>query len=288
LIEVEHCSKSFRRSQVLDDVNLVIPAGERAALVGANGAGKTTLIRCLLGEYECDGAVRLGGESPRLRRTQVLRRVGFVPQIPPPLKMPVASLIRFAADLCESDPRQIEAVAARLGLDASALGQHPFVKLSGGQKQKLLIAIALREGVDVMIMDEPAANLDPEARGCFFDLLAGRDHGTTMLISSHRLDEVAALVHRVVELDRGRVVHDDRIADSDALDARLRCRLELRRPEPSAVRVLREWGFRPTEDGTVWEGTVAAPDRLRFFGVLARYSGLVADLQLRVGERPGA
>ena len=288
MIEIDRCSKSFRKTQVLDQVSLAIPVGERAALVGANGAGKTTLIRCLLGEYECGGAVRLGGESPRLRRTRVLRRVGFVPQTPPPLKMPVASLIGFAADLCGSDPRQIEAVAARLGLDVDALGALAFSKLSGGQKQKLLIAIALREGVDVMVMDEPAANLDPEARSSFFDLLAGRDSGTTMLISSHRLDEVAGLVHRVVELDRGRVVLDDRIADSDALDARFRCRLELRREEPSAVRVLREWGFRPTEGGTVWEGSVAAPDRLRFFGVLARYSGLVAGLQLRAGDGPGA
>lgn len=284
MIEVERCSKSFRRTQVLDDVSLAIPAGERAALVGANGAGKTTLIRCLLGEYECDGAVRLGGESPRAFRTRVLRRVGFVPQIPPPLKMPVGSLIRFAADLCGTDPRKIGEVAARLGLDVAALAPRAFSKLSGGQKQKLLIAVALREGVDVMILDEPAANLDPEARASFFELLARRDHGTTMLISSHRLDEVAALVHRVVEMDRGRVVLDDRIADSDALDARLRCRLELRREEPSAARVLREWGFRPTEAGTVWQGSVAAADRLRFFGMLARYSGLVADLQLRAGD----
>ncbi len=279
-IRLEEVSKSFRRARVLDAVSLRIPPGERVALVGPNGAGKTTLIRCLLGEYACGGRVSLGSLAPRTHRTEVLRRIGFVPQLPPPLKMPVAQLLGFAARLCDADVKEMEAYASQLGLEVECVRRQPFAKLSGGQKQKLLIAIALRDASELLILDEPAANLDPEARRVFFGLLAGRAEGTTMLISSHRLDEVAGLVGRVVELDRGRIAMDERVAGAGALHGTLRCRIRLERREPSAVRTLEGWGLQAASEGDVFEGRVAGPDRLRFFGMLARYSGLIADLRL--------
>jgi ABC-2 type transport system ATP-binding protein len=284
-VRVAGLSKSFRGRrgrQVLDAVDLEVERGERLALVGANGAGKTTLIRCLLGEYACQGEVAIGGLSPRASRTHVLRRVGFVPQLPPPLRMPVAQLLGFAAAVCESDVGRMGEVAERLGLAPGPVSRQPFQRLSGGQKQKLLIAVALGRDCDLLVLDEPAANLDPEARAVFFELLAERA-GTTMLISSHRLDEVATLVQRVVELDQGRVTLDDRIvaADSLSLRSRLECRLELSRADEAAGRALREWGLREADGGRVWEGSVAGPDRLRFLGTVSRYSGLVAALTLR-------
>lgn len=209
MIELDAVSKSFRRTRVLDRVSLALDPGERVALVGANGAGKTTLIRCLLGEYRCEGDVRIGGLRPRSERRRVLQRLGFVPQLPPPLRMPVGQLLSLASTLSASDPGSMEAVAGRLGLDVGPIRRQPFVKLSGGQKQKLLIAIALRPEADVLVMDEPAANLDPDARGMLLRLLRERGPAATMLISIHRLDEVAGLVNRVVELDGGRVALDE-------------------------------------------------------------------------------
>ena len=281
MIHLSGVSKSFKGTRVLDGVDLRIPGGERVALVGANGAGKTTLIRCLLGEYRCEGRVAVGGVEPRAARTRVLGRVGFVPQLPPPLRMPVAGLLGFASAVAGSDPARMHDVAARLGLDAAALGRQPFAKLSGGQKQKLLIAVALGRETDVLVLDEPAANLDPDGRARFFELLAERAPRATMLISSHRLDEVASLVHRVVELERGRVTLDDRIAGPASLASRLRCRLELHRAEASAARALAGWGLRSSDGGLLWQGRVAGPDRLRFLGMLSRYAGLVAALDLR-------
>ncbi len=289
VIHFADVSKSFRRSVVLAGVTLAIGEGERVALVGPNGAGKTTLIRCLLGEYVCDGVVEIGGVSPRAHRTEVLRRVGFVPQYPPPLKMPVGELVRFASALCGGDPAAVADEAAGLGLDIARFGSQPFAKLSGGQKQKLLIAIALRPHTDVLVMDEPAANLDPDARRSFFGRLAERQHATTMLISSHRLDEVSGLVGRVVELDHGRVTLDDRIAQAGAIDTVLRCRIALASGADAAVRALSEWRFSAIEDGAVFEGEVAGPDRLRFFGMLARYSALVREVRIEEfahGRRP--
>jgi ABC-2 type transport system ATP-binding protein len=273
-------AKRFQKSEILKGIDLDIEPGSRVALVGSNGAGKTTLIRCLLGEYNFDGQVTVDKLDARQQRQEVLKRIGFVPQLPPPLKMPVGQLIKFAASVCDGRPEQMEAVASRLGLELGQLRHRPFVKLSGGQKQKILISIALGRDADILIMDEPAANLDPEARHIFFQLLAEKPDDTVMLISSHRLDEVAALVNRVVEMDQGRVVLDDRVADDMELDSQLLCRIGLTRDEPAFGKAIQEWGFVPGHAAFSWEGSVAGPDRLRFLGVLSRYAALLSDIHM--------
>jgi ABC-2 type transport system ATP-binding protein len=267
VVRIEHLTKSFRGADVLRDVSLTFERGERVALVGANGAGKTTLVRCLLGEYRHRGRIAIDGRSPRTARRAVLQRTGFVPQLPPPLKMPVGELLRFAANLCGAPVSALESVAQELGLDTEKVRGQSFGKLSGGQKQKLLIAVALGRETNLLVLDEPAANLDPEARHTFFDLLAERAIDATLLLSSHRLDEVAPLVDRVVELDRGRVALDDRVADGV-------------RDEPGMAAALRGWGFTGDAPGRTFAGTVPAGDRLRFLAMLSRYSGALDRVQL--------
>ncbi len=280
MISFSNVSKSFRKSRVLDAINLEIGIAERVALIGSNGAGKTTLIRCLLGEYAFDGKVTINGRDPRQERTAVLGSIGFVPQLPPPLKMPVAQLIDFSAALCGTDPAKIHELAKRLGLDLEPILARPFVKLSGGMKQKLLIAIALGREARLLIMDEPAANLDPEARKIFFELLAERQDDTTMLISSHRLNEVSALVNRVIEMDMGKVVLDDRVADDVSLSGRFACRIAIKRSEPAFAKAMQAWNFRDLGDGLAWEGEVPGPDRLRFMGMTSRYVALISNYSL--------
>jgi ABC-2 type transport system ATP-binding protein len=284
MIQIKNLRKRLGRRDVLQGLDLEISVGQRVALIGSNGAGKTTLIRCLLGEYTREGDVRLVGRDPRRFRTEVLRHVGFVPQLPPPLKMPVGQLIRYVASLCEADSGHIAEVATRLGFDAERFRHQPFVRLSGGQKQKLLIATALGRDADVLILDEPAANLDPEARSTFFELLAEHQKGAVMLISSHRLDEVAALVNRVIELDQGKVVLDDLVADSVDLTSRLVCEIRLTRPEKAFAKAIDAWGFTDAGNGLTWRGTVAGADRLRFLGMLSRYAALIAVLDLREAD----
>ena len=282
MISFVNVVKTFKRSRVLDGVTLDLAKGDRVALVGSNGAGKTTLIRCLLGEYIHDGKVLVDGVEPRANRATVLARVGFVPQIPPPLKMPVGELIGFAASVCRSDSKAMVRVIEELGLEYGRIRKLPFVKLSGGMKQKTLIGVALGRPSDILIMDEPAANLDPEARHIFFRLLAARMDDGIMLITSHRLDEVAALVNRVIEMDMGKVALDDRVADSVDMTSRLACRLTLSRADSAFARALSEWGF--TAAGLAWSGQVNGPDRLRFLGMLSRYTGLIAGLELKEAE----
>ncbi|HMX11749.1 MAG TPA: ABC transporter ATP-binding protein [Burkholderiaceae bacterium] len=280
MIRIDSVSKTFRRARVLDGIRLDIGPGERVALIGSNGAGKTTLVRCLLGEYTHDGEITIDGRSPRSERTAVLGKIGFVPQLPPPLKMPVGQLIDFAAGLCGTPPQRILDLAARLGLDTAPILERPFVRLSGGMKQKLLIAIALGRDAQVLILDEPAANLDPQARKVFFELLAERAQDATMLISSHRLNEVASLVNRVIELDMGKVVLDDRVAEDVDLASVLGCRITVRRADAALAKALSGWQFVDRGEGLIWEGVVASADRLRFLGMVSRYAGLVSDLQM--------
>lgn len=280
MIQFNNVAKTFRRARVLDGITLNIGLGERVALIGSNGAGKTTLIRCLLGEYTFDGTVAINGLDPRSNRTVVLGNIGFVPQLPPPLKMPVGQLIEFSAALCGTDPLRIHAIAKRLGLDLESILSRQFVRLSGGMKQKLLIAIALGRDAKVLVMDEPAANLDPEARKIFFDLLAERLEDATMIISSHRLDEVSALVNRVIEMDMGKVVLDDKVADAISLTATLACRIVLSRFEPAFAKALDGWKFTSRDENKIWEGSIAGPDRLRFLGIVSRYTALVSELSL--------
>lgn len=280
MIKFTNVAKTFRKARVLDGISLDIGLGERVALIGSNGAGKTTLIRCLLGEYTYDGEVAINGLDPRSNRTVVLGNIGFVPQLPPPLKMPVGQLIDFSASLCGTDPKRIHDIAKRLGLDIDGILSRQFVRLSGGMKQKLLIAIALGRNAKVLVMDEPAANLDPEARKIFFDLLAERLEDATMIISSHRLDEVSALVNRVIEMDMGKVVLDDKVADAVTLTAKLACRIVLSRFEPAFAKALDGWNFSSKDENRVWVGDIAGPDRLRFLGIISRYTALVSDLSL--------
>ncbi len=281
MIHINNVSKTFRRHKVLDAINLNIKAGDRIALVGSNGSGKTTLIRCLLGEYIHEGEVLVDQLSPRENRQAVLKKISFVPQIAPPLRMPVNQLIRFSAEVCESDPEAIYAVSDSLGLDAKQIKSQAFVKLSGGQKQKLLISIALGRNSKLLIMDEPAANLDPEARHNFFSLLAQKQQDTAMIISSHRLDEVAALVNRVVELDQGKIVLDDRVADQVDMDSILNCEIKLVRAETAFAATIKEWGFSSSDNGIRWNGEVVGADRLRFLGVLSRYAGILNGINLQ-------
>ncbi|PLX37842.1 MAG: ABC transporter ATP-binding protein [Hyphomicrobiales bacterium] len=279
MIQLDGVTKVFRRQRVLDSLSLSIAAGDRIALIGANGAGKTTMIRCLLGEYTHQGEITVGGRRPRRERRAVLSDIAFVPQMPPPLKMPVRDLLRFAAKTCNADPAHMEEIGERLGLDLAEVSGKPFFKLSGGQKQKILVAVALGRESRVLIFDEPTANLDPAARRVLFGLLAERlDRG--MIISSHRLEEISGLVNRVVEMDRGRVILDDRVVETVDPGSLQKCVVTLGEPDAAFAKAVGEWGFVANESGTAWNGDVPGPDRIRFLGMITRYAGLLRSFEL--------
>ena len=206
LISVQNLTKSFKKTTVIENLSHDFMAGERIALVGQNGAGKTTLIRSILGLYKYEGTIAVLGMNPRTEREKILQHIGFVPQIPPPIKMTVGEMLEFFGTLTHTDQEKFIEISENLGLDVKANLNKPFMKLSGGMKQKLLVSFALGRNPKILLMDEPAANLDPKARTILFDYLHKFDKNALMIISSHRIDEVEGLVNRLIEMDLGEIV----------------------------------------------------------------------------------
>jgi ABC-2 type transport system ATP-binding protein len=206
LIAVKDLTKKFKKTTVIEKLNHEFKAGDRIALIGQNGAGKTTLIRSILGLYDYEGAIEVMGMSPRTQREQILHHIGFVPQIPPPIKMTVGEMLEFFGTLTKTNQQEFITIAEKLGLDVQGNLDKPFMKLSGGMKQKLLVSFALGRKPKILLMDEPAANLDPKARVILFDYLNKFDKNALMIISSHRIDEVEGLVNRLIEMDMGKIV----------------------------------------------------------------------------------
>jgi ABC-2 type transport system ATP-binding protein len=193
-------------------VTLEFNIGDSIALMGANGAGKTTLIRSILGYYQIDGgSISVNGLNPTLQREEVLKIVSFVPQLPPPIRLSLDELIGYIEKSSNTARSAILHYANELKLDINSNINKSFFKLSGGMKQKLLIAISLARESKIMIFDEPTANLDPKGRDDFYRLLQNRGEGRVILFVTHRVEELKGLVNREIYMDLGSVVSDERI-----------------------------------------------------------------------------
>ncbi len=212
MIVIEDAVKRFLDVNVLDHVNLTIEEGDKIALMGPNGAGKTTLVRSILGFYHLDsGKIEVDGHNPIKERQKVLASISFIPQTPPPIKLSLAELIEYVAKSSQVEPERIKEEAKRMDLAIEDNLSKPFFKLSGGMKQKMLIAIALAKRSKTLIFDEPTANLDPKARERFYALLQELDPNISTIYITHRLEEVEDLVNRKIYMDLGKVVEDERI-----------------------------------------------------------------------------
>ena len=212
MIKVEHITKKFYKDKSLDDVTVSFNKGDRVAIMGPNGAGKTTLIRAILGFYHVSsGQIRVNGFDPIKQRVEVVRHIGFIPQLPPPIKLSCKELIDYVSKSSGCTVKSIIENAHKMGLDIEKQMHKSFFKLSGGMKQKLLIAIAVSKESDTLIFDEPTANLDPKGRESFYQLLEGIKEDKILLFITHRLDEIEHLVNRVVYMDLGKVVSDEKL-----------------------------------------------------------------------------
>jgi ABC-2 type transport system ATP-binding protein len=209
MIDVIHVTKSFGVVRALDDVSLRMEPGERVGFVGANGSGKTTLLRAILGLVRVDGRVTISGVDVARQPELALRSVAYIPQVAPPLEAPVGEVVRAISALRRIDPARVSERAAQLGLAIDGVSRTRFRDLSGGMKQKLLAALALAADVQVLVCDEPTANLDRTARGAFFEQVGARSKNAITVLCSHRVEEIERLVDRVIELDGGRVARDD-------------------------------------------------------------------------------
>ncbi len=209
MIEVAGLRQSYAGRTILDGVDLAVRPGELVALLGPNGAGKTTTVEIVEGYRVPDaGTVRLLGEDPRRGGPTLRARVGLMLQDGAGLE-PRATprdLLRLYVAFHDGGP-SAEDLLAQVGLRAVATTR--VRRLSGGERQRLSLAIALAGDPEVLLLDEPTAGMDPEARRGARELIAGlRDSGRSILLTTHDLGDVERLADRVAILHRGRIVAD--------------------------------------------------------------------------------
>jgi ABC-2 type transport system ATP-binding protein len=283
-VELSKIHKRYRKVEALAGVDLDLAAGSRVALIGPNGSGKTTLTRVVMGLVAHAGEVRLdGAPAAAVRRTRG-DAIAYVPQVAPQMAASVGELVRIVAGVRGVAPARITEVAGELGLDVAAVARRSFRDLSGGMKQKLLIALALGVRPRLVILDEPTASLDAAARSTFLELERELLADATVILCSHRLDELRALVDRVVALEEGRVVHD---GDATAyVRGRTRSVFEVRLAEgaPGAAAALEGHGFTPTTGGW-WSRAVDHDEKLRLLPAVAALGDGLRDVVVRDLDR---
>ena len=197
-------TKRYGAITALNDVSLDIRAGEAVAVLGPNGAGKTTAVGLLLGTLRPDaGHVRVLGGDPSQRRCR--QRIGAMLQIS---GVPATLRVREHVDLFRSyypAPLDRETIIAAAGL--SGLESRLYGKLSGGEKQRLHLALALCGKPDLLFLDEPTSGLDVESRRALWqEIRAVIDAGRTVVLTTHNIEEADALADRIVLLDHGKII----------------------------------------------------------------------------------
>ena len=213
ILEVKGFSKKYRgrENYAVKDANFVVHKGEFHGFIGANGAGKTTTIKSIIGAYtKFSGDILIFGEHHN--ELSAKKRVGYIPEAAHfPKGMPLYTYLYLMANISGLSLRKAKIFAnekiEEFGLQ-NVRKKSPNT-FSSGQKKKVLLAQSLVSDPELIIMDEPAANLDPKARGEFFrDLMKLKDQGKTIFISSHILTELDQYVDNVTILDFGKVVYN--------------------------------------------------------------------------------
>jgi len=219
MIYFNNVSKAYEKSLVLDNINLVINPGEFVAITGHSGAGKTTLIKLIVAEEKpTDGSVYFEStEVGRLSQgdiTKLRKRVGVAFQDYRLLPNKTAyENIAFAMEAAGKTDEEIEAdipyVLGLVDLD-DRMGHFPG-ELSGGERQRLAIARAIINEPELLIADEPTGNLDDAATEEVVQILKKiHDLGTTVLLTTHNKSVVNSIKPRVITLEKGRIIHDDK------------------------------------------------------------------------------
>lgn len=281
MIEVSNLTKTFGRFKAVDDLSLRVEPGEAVALWGSNGAGKTTVIRCVLGLIHYNGTITIAGQDIAKAGKAVRSQVGYVPQeLAFHDDLGLLETLHFFAKLRRVDRDRPQAVLEEVGL--AGHGRKRIRELSGGMKQRMALALALLSDPPLLILDELTSNLDTTAQSGFMSLLREqRTKGKTILFTSHRLDEVESLAHRVIVLKAGRQHLQCKPHDlADALG--LRCTLQMFLVDDrldDAVAALQHRGFDAARNGVSLSVQVPANEKAVPFRVLEQ-----ADIEVRTFE----
>jgi iron complex transport system ATP-binding protein len=224
IVELDSVTVAYRERRVLDDVSVAIAAGERIALIGPNGAGKSTLLAVATGLLRpAEGEVRLtGAPIENLHRLDVARRIAVVPGV---VSLPFATRVEEVVALGRlphedpfRGPRPADRAAIAAAIERVGVGHllgRDARELSLGERQLVLLALAVAQSAPVLILDEPTVHLDLRHQVGTMELLVDLNErdGTTVIAVLHDLALAAHFFPRLILLDGGRIVADGPAAD---------------------------------------------------------------------------
>jgi len=205
-VEVNHLEVFFEELRAVDDVTINVNYGEVVALLGPNGAGKTTVVETLLGfRAPSAGTVRLHGLNPLRDHREVVVRTGALLQrggVWAP--MSPRDVLRLTSSYYEA-PRDVNELLSLLDLERCA--KTPWRRLSGGEQQRTLLALALLGRPRALVLDEPTTAVDPEGRQVIRDIIASeKNRGCALFLTTHELNEAERLADRLIIMHQGRVL----------------------------------------------------------------------------------
>jgi len=220
-------TKRYGTTVALDGLSLSLHPGEVVALLGPNGAGKSTAVKLLLGLIApTSGAARVFGSDPRSNTTRT--RVGAMLQV---ARVTETLRVRDHLDLFRSYyPRPLPVAEILRIAQLQGIEDRFFGQLSGGQKQRVLFALALCGNPDLIFLDEPTVGMDIEARRALWQQIRTfSTQGKTVLLTTHYLEEADALAHRVIVINKGRVISEGTPAEikRNSGGRRIRCQTRL-------------------------------------------------------------
>lgn len=202
MVELQAVTVSYGSRLALRELSLQVAEGGSLALWGPNGAGKSTTLHALLGLVPYRGRILVGGRDVAREGLAARRLMGWAPQDLAPADMTVDRTVRFMADVREARVGSVAEFLRPFGL-AETAGQD-LAALSGGQRKRLSVALALLGDPKVLLLDEPTAGLDPQGRTEMLDLLQGlRRQGKGLIMATHRLGDVLRLADQVAMLEGG-------------------------------------------------------------------------------------
>ncbi len=203
---------SGERRPALRQVSFSVRQGEIFGLLGPNGAGKTTLLSCIQALICADsGAVTVAGIDVRAQPAEAKQQLGIQLQRAALFEeLTARELITLYAALYDVHLTRAQVDTLLERMDLSALANKTAKRMSGGQQQRLSLALAIANNPRIVLLDEPTESLDPHARRAIWDMLrALRNEGRTVLLTTHQMDEAQTLCDRVAIIDGGRIVACD-------------------------------------------------------------------------------
>jgi ABC-2 type transport system ATP-binding protein len=211
VIRCENVTKSYGDLRAVDGVSLEVRQGEIFGMIGPNGAGKTSLLECIEGLRSRDGGtIEVLGLDPEKDVTEVRERTGLQLQTSAlPSRIKVGEALELFSSFYRN-PADWRRILASLELSEK---EGAYVeKLSGGQRQRVFIALALVNNPEILFVDEITTGLDPQTRHRVWDVIRSiRDAGTTVVLTTHFMEEAERLCDRVAIVDRGRIVAVDTV-----------------------------------------------------------------------------